>query len=173
MVERCEYIKMNRDELITENMNLVYSLINKEFPTYIGDEDLIQCGMVGLCKAADKWDESKSEFSTFAWRCIRHEILHEFRSRKKHYGVLSLDYEIDDGDGGKATFGDGIIGEEDIDYVDTKDFLTKLTPVQKQVFLWKQQGIKDIEIAEKLGVSTQTVGTMRRKLQYLWHHRYG
>jgi RNA polymerase sigma factor (sigma-70 family) len=154
-------------------MNLVYSFIAKEFPKHIGDEDLIQCGMVGLCNAADKWDESKSEFSTFAWMCIRHEILREFRSRKKHYGVLSLDYEINIGDGERTPVGETMVGEEDIDYVDTEDFLAKLTPVQKQVFLLKKQGVKDTEIAQTLGVSVTMVGTIRRKLQALWHHFYG
>ena len=46
---------MNRGEFIEQNINLVYVVIREYYPMFISDEDIIQCGMLGLCKAADKW----------------------------------------------------------------------------------------------------------------------
>lgn len=146
-------------------MNLVYSLVSKEYPTYIHDEDIIQCGMVGLCKAAEMWDETKSQFSTFAWCCIRNEIIKEFKARSKHQGMLSLDYETNDEDGGKSTFGDCVVGEEDVLYIDTE--INTLTEKEKRVFDLYQAGMGHTEIATKLGVSPQYVWKVMRKIRTL------
>ena len=86
--------------------------------------------MLGLCKAAEKWDESKSQFSTFAWGCIKNEILMEFRKRAKHQGILSLDYEVDTKDG-KARFAEIIPGDKDVDYADIGVDVDKLKPREK------------------------------------------
>ena len=146
-------------------MNLVYSLVSKEYPTYINDEDIIQCGMLGLCKAAEKWDESKSLFSTFAWRCIRNEICQEFRRRAKYQGILSLDYETNDEDGGRSTFGDCVVGEEDVLYIDTE--VKSITKRERQVFDLCKTGLNYTEVATKLGVTKQYVWKVMRKVRTL------
>ena len=38
---------MNKNELVEKNMKLVYYIINKHYPTYSYNEDVIQEGMVG------------------------------------------------------------------------------------------------------------------------------
>lgn len=55
-----------RDELVSRNLRLVMSLVNK-FPCEPGEkEDLFQVGCVGLLKAADRFDEScGTRFSTY------------------------------------------------------------------------------------------------------------
>ena len=164
MERGCEFTLM-KQKLIEDNMNLVYSLVSKEYPTYINDEDIIQSGMLGLCKAAEKWDESKSQFSTFAWRCIRNEIAMEFRRRAKHQGVLSLDYETTDDEGGRTTFGDCVVGEEDIVYIDTD--VKSITAREKQVFDLCATGLSQVDVANKLGVSKQYVWKVMRKVRTL------
>ena len=154
-----------KQKLIEDNMNLVYSLISKEYPTYVHDDDIIQCGMLGLCKAAEKWDESKSQFSTFAWSCIRNEICKEFRQRAKHQGILSLDYETNNEDGGRSTFGDCIVGAEDVLYVDTD--VKSITAREKQVFDLYKTGLSQVDIASKLGVTKPYVWKVMRKIRTL------
>lgn len=154
-----------RQQLIEDNMNLVYSLVSKEYPTYLYDDDIIQCGMLGLCKAAEKWDESKSGFSTFAWRCIRNEIVSEFRRRAKHQGVLSLDYETSDDEGGRTTFGDCVVGEEDVTYVDID--IESLSDRERQVLNLCATGLNQSDVATKLGVSKQYVWKVMRKIRTL------
>lgn len=157
-------------QLIEENMNLVYFIINRYYPTYIQDQDIVQTGMVGLCKAADTWEESVSKFSTYASKCICNEINKEFQSRKKHKGVLSLDYEVNNGEGGKTTFGDLQVGDEDVPFVDNEEFYETLTDEEKQVFDIDAQGFSPEEIAERCGYNIQKVWRILRVIQYKWRN---
>lgn len=155
---------MTKQQLIEDNMNLVYALISREYPTYIHDEDVIQSGMVGLCEAADQWDETKSKFSAFAWLCIRHAIIKEFRRRAKHQGVLSLDYETVT-DGVKGCLGDTIVGEEDVCFVDCCE--NQLTPLQLRIVDLLKKGVSVKEIAEILDTTPQNVYFTQRKIRIL------
>jgi RNA polymerase sigma factor (sigma-70 family) len=159
---------MTKQQMIEENMKLVYHIIHRYYPTFVNDEDIVQCGMLGLCKAADKWDVEKGEFSTLACKCIRNEILQEFRRRKKHSGVLSLDYEVDDGDGERVPFGDFCVGDKDVQYVGIDSCYDRLTPKQRQVAELKHKGLPNDVIAHKLGVNVQFVWSTLRKLKALW-----
>ena len=156
---------MTKQKLIEDNMNLVYFCVSNYYPTYIHDEDIIQCGMVGLCKAAEKWDESKSTFSTFAIACIQNEIRYEFRKRSKHHGILSLDYEITTDDGEVTTFGNVLIGEEDVAYIDVGIDTSKLKPREKQVYDLLQENRNYSDVARELGISRQAVWSITRKLR--------
>ena len=159
-------------KLIEDNMGLVYFVLNRYFPSYRGDEDLIQCGMVGLCQAAQSWDESKSSFSSYATKGIYHSMLSEFRNRKKHYNILSLDYPVESSDG-ECSFGDLCAGDEDVDFVDFESFYSALSPSQKQIVDWKMAGLSGRDIAKKLGVSHQTVNQTLRLLKPKWKKLVG
>ena len=80
----------NKQDFIEENINLVYVVIREYYPNFISDEDIIQCGMVGLCKAASKW-EKKGKFSSFAKKCILNEVRDELKDRAKRKVEISLD----------------------------------------------------------------------------------
>ena len=162
---------MTKQQLIEDNMNLVYALISREYPTYIHDEDIIQCGMLGLCQAADKWDESKAKFSDFAWYCIRHEIIREFKRRAKHQGVLSLDYETET-DGVKGSLGDTIVGDEDVAYVDIEVESCRINETDRKIYNLLADGLPPREVAKMLNVSPQLVYATRRKLRFLRSGNY-
>lgn len=148
-------------------MKLVYSFVSKQYPTYIHDEDIIQCGMVGLCKAAERWDESKSQFSTFAWMCIKNEILLEFRRRAKHQGVLSLDYEVDNGEGGTCSFGDIIAGDEDVPYYDVDINPGGLNQKERCIAGLLHTDRSQADIAREVGCSRPYVWKTIRKIRAL------
>ena len=156
---------MTRQQLIEDNMKLVYWLIAKEFPSYIKDEDIIQVGMVGLCKAANKWDESRGKFSGFAYFCIRNAILNEFQSRNKHQGVLSLDYEIFNENGEKTPMVEFIVGEEDVGYVDV--CANQLTPLQTKIMQALKKGMTPKQVAKVVGTTKQNVYFTQRKIRIL------
>jgi RNA polymerase sporulation-specific sigma factor len=164
---------MKKDDLIIENMKLVYYLISKYYPTFIGDEDLQQVGMLGLCKAANTWNEEKSKFSTYASKCILNEINFEFKRRKKHNGVLSLDKELGVEDGAMKTFGDLIVGEDDVGFVDYKGFLATLSDRQKDVLELSERGFDTDDIADMLDVSTQSVNASKRQIKLKWRKYNG
>lgn len=155
---------MTKQQLIEDNMNLVYSFISRNYRTYLHDEDIVQTGMLGLCQAADKWDETKLPFASFAWGCIQNAIYKEFRRRAKHQGVLSLDYETVT-DGIPGTLGDIIVGEEDVCYIDCCE--DKLTPLQRRILELLKKGFTPKEIAETLGTTRQNVSHTQRKIRIL------
>jgi len=158
---------MKKQQLIEDNLNLVYHVVHRYYPTFYDDEDIIQTGMVGLCKAAEDYDETKSEFSTFACRCIRNEINMEFRRRKKHNNILSLDYEVDDGHGEKVPFGDFIVGDEDVQYVDLDVDIDKFTPTQICILELLKQGHTPSETASIVGCTPQYVHKTRRTIRLM------
>lgn len=148
---------MDKQQLIKDNLNLVYFVIHTYYPNHIKDEDLIQCGMVGLCRAADSWDSEKCAFSTFATKCINNEIKNEFRARKKHPQSYSLDHKLfDDAEGGHITLGDTLIGSEDVDWVDVDNIYSSLSEQEREVVKFKLLGLNPGEIADTIGISQQT-----------------
>ena len=80
----------NPKQFIEKNIDLVYFAINKYYPSFSKDEDIIQCGMIGLCKAVDKWGQ-KGKFSSYATKCILNEIRQELKNRGKRKVEISLE----------------------------------------------------------------------------------
>lgn len=156
-----------KQKLIEDNMKLVYALISKEYPNFVNDEDVVQSGMVGLCKAARSYDESKSKFSTYAYPAIRTAIQDELRKRAKHIGVLSLDHPYENDHGETCTFADILVGEEDIKYLDLDVDDDSLTTKQKAIYELKKRGVPTTEVAKAMGVSRQTVWATMRKIKKL------
>lgn len=148
---------VNQQKLIEDNMNLVYYVIHQNFPKYATDEDIVQVGMLGLCKAANVWDEDKGIFSSFAVKSIYYEICNEFRCRNKHKFTYSLDYTYSDSEDESVTLGDMLVGDSDIDWVDTNELYNPLTEQERAIVEMKQMGLSKGEISERLGISQQRV----------------
>lgn len=164
---------VNRQQLIEDNINLVYFVVHTYYPTFANDEDIIQCGMLGLCLAADAWDAEQGAFSTFATRCISNQIIKEFRARKKHNGVLSLDYEYKDGDGEGATLADITIGTPDVDWADIDGLYDILTEKERTIIDLRRNGVTQREIADRIGMSQQMVCTHLRRAKRRLEKRNG
>lgn len=72
----------NIEQIVAENANLVYSIVNK-FKSFYDVDDLKQVGMMGLVKAFKHYDNSyDTKFSTFAYTYILGEILKYIREDK-------------------------------------------------------------------------------------------
>lgn len=164
---------MNPQQLVEENMNLVYFIIRKYYPGLINDEDIVQIGMLGLCRAANTWDESISKFSNYAGCCIGYAINNELKARNRQIKSLSIEYPITDKNGETDTLADFIKGDNDVDYVNLQPFYDKLKPRQQEVFALLHKGLTVKEIANHFGVSTQTIYSYMRKLRTLWRKHYG
>lgn len=162
-----------RNQLIVDNMNLVYFIINKYYPSLITDDDIKQVGMLGLIKAADKWDESKGTFATFASYLIRHEIAREFRDfRSKHTKDVSLQNPLPNSEE-DGTYEDAVVGEEDVDVVDADKFYESLHGQDAEIIRLLESGYSRAEIAERFGVSQSAIGQHVRKLRKRWIQLYG
>lgn len=157
--------------LVEENIKLVYSCINKSFPSLIGNEDVTQSGMFGLVKAANKFDESRGvPFSSFAYRYIRYEVLEYLKRCKKGYCEVSLSEPVAGEDEG-LTLEDTLSDPTDkFDDLIANELCQKLeviaTEREREIISLKLEGYKNIDISKKLGISKQNVSASLRKLFY-------
>ena len=72
--------KTRRDRRIEENLGLVHTCAGRFRSRGVEYDDLVQAGCVGLCKAADGFDETRGfAFSTYAVPLILGEIRRLFR----------------------------------------------------------------------------------------------
>lgn len=80
-----ETLSDERQYLVTENQSLIYHIIYKLGITYSSQifEDLVQIGNIGLIRAAIRFN-FKCNFSTFAYVCIRNEILLYLKKTNKY-----------------------------------------------------------------------------------------
>lgn len=92
-------MKTSRDDLILDNINLIYYVL-KKMNLYKNADEYYDIGMIGLIKAVDTFDESKGyTFSTYGISCIRSELLGYIRQqnrnkRKSNYNTISLEMTI-------------------------------------------------------------------------------
>lgn len=86
---------MYDESLVTDNINLIYFVL-KKLNLYNKINEYYDVGMIGLCKAAKRFDTNKGlTFSTYACTCIKVEILTYIRNekaekRKTNYNTISL-----------------------------------------------------------------------------------
>ena len=165
-----------REQLILDNMRLVYFIydkLQKNDITIRYKEDLISEGMMGLCKAANKFDPGKGyRFSTFASMCIRNEMLMFLRktNRQVNAEVSLYDTIGIDADGNKLTYADII--EDESQTVDNyliestaKEFTESQKPLDRDILKALQAGHKQKDIGELLGVRQPTVSRHIRAMK--------
>ena len=72
-----------RDRLIADHIDIARRIslrVARRCPDWIGKDDLVAAGMMGLAEAADRYDESRNEpFLVFAEKRIRGAVLDELR----------------------------------------------------------------------------------------------
>lgn len=178
---------MDRNERVLQNLNLVYNVANS---LHVGtNPDAIQEGFLGLIFAAERYDEGRGKFSTYAVPYIRGYIL-EFIHRDKlmpdkRIGtryvssayVVSTDLEIDTGDD-DAVLGDIIpdpsqeTSEQIVDRVAMQDALSSLTEVEQQIWNLKLEGKTNSQIGEIIGWSTTKVERYLRKIAIKVSEKY-
>ena len=67
-------MKRDIDALIESNQGIVGNIARKHFSSRLPDDDLMQCGLIGLWEAAQKWS-GNDDFTPFARVCIYHNML--------------------------------------------------------------------------------------------------
>ena len=105
-----------RSKLIVHNLRLVAHIIKKYYANQGDTDDLVSIGTIGLIKAVDTFDASKStRLSNYAARCIENEVLMHFRNCKKSAQDVSINEPIDtDNDGNALSLMDVICCDDTI-----------------------------------------------------------
>ena len=162
---------MKNENLVTDNLKLVHSVINRLFPTYRGNEDVVEEGMLGLVKAARAFDDDATvAFSTFAFCAIRNEIVDYLRRERRFDDVISLDEPVgDDGEGNEVTLGDTLASEDSVVGVEYSSELDKVFSTLKErdkvIVVLKLRGLSANEIAEKVHTGAPNVRRVLRSVR--------
>lgn len=165
------------EDLVVQNMKLVYFLISKHYPTYSQDEDVIQAGMEGLCKAAKRWNPDKGIFQTYAGVVIRREVADYIRSLldkgKSDVTLVSIDQKVGN-DEESASIGD-LIGEtDDWESVeeDFRRFASTLSPNKQRICEILLNGGSQTECARTLELSATRVCQLVGRIKRDWRKFY-
>lgn len=177
-----------RSKLIEHNLRLVAHVVKKYYTTAADSEELISIGTVGLIKAVNTFNKSKStRFATYAAKCIDNEVLMFFRSAKKSARDVYLDDPVDtDKDGNSMSLMD-IIAEDDnmVDKIDTMIKTRQLYGFvescldrrEKQIIrlrygLYGTVPMTQREVADKLNISRSYVSRIEKKALEKLRDRY-
>jgi len=166
----------DREKLILDNMRLVYFMyekLQKNDITIRYKEDLISEGMVGLCKAANAYDPDRGvRFTTYSSMCIRNEMLMFLRRINRQVNAeVSLHDTIGiDADGNELTYADVIEDESqtpDNFLIDAtaKEFTESQKPLDREILKALQEGHKQSQIGQMLGIKQPTVCRHIRKMK--------
>lgn len=177
-----------RSELIEHNLRLVAHVVKKYYSPNTDSEELISIGTIGLIKAVNSFNNSKStRFATYAAKCIENEVLMYFRSAKKSARDVYLDEPVDtDKDGNSMSLMD-IIADDD-DMVDRIEVMIRskqlygfidecLDEREKEIICHRYGlcGIKPLtqrEVADKLNISRSYVSRIEKKALEKLKERY-
>ena len=179
--------KEAKEKLIAHNLRLVVYIAKKFDNTKVGTEDLISIGTIGLMKAINTFDASKSiKLATYASRCIENEILMYLRKNNKQKLEVSIDEPFNvDWDGNELLLSDILGTDEDVIYRDLEtqadlkllhQALKTLNGREKMIIelrfgLHSKDGeeLTQKQVADLLGISQSYISRLEKKIMKRLH----
>lgn len=179
--------KEAKEKLIAHNLRLVVYIAKKFDNTKVGTEDLISIGTIGLMKAINTFDASKSiKLATYASRCIENEILMYLRKNNKQKLEVSIDEPLNvDWDGNELLLSDILGTDEDVIYRDLEtqadlkllhQALKILNGREKMIIelrfgLHSKDGeeLTQKQVADLLGISQSYISRLEKKIMKRLH----
>ena len=179
--------KEAKEKLIAHNLRLVVYIAKKFDNTKVGTEDLISIGTIGLMKAINTFDASKSiKLATYAARCIENEILMYLRKNNKQKLEVSIDEPLNvDWDGNELLLSDILGTDEDVIYRDLEtqadlkllhQALKTLNGREKMIIelrfgLHSKDGeeLTQKQVADLLGISQSYISRLEKKIMKRLH----
>lgn len=161
--------------LAEHNMRLALKVANSFLSTGIDEEDLYSISLIGLIKAAKKFNPKyKNKFSTYAIPAMRNEIFIYLRNNKSHpYPKISLNEYVSTENGDSCelfTIVDSGLDFEN--YIVQRDIarlihkeIQKLKERDRKIILMHLDGICQMKIGETLGLSQPQISRVLRKFK--------
>jgi len=132
-------------ELVLENLGLVLSQLRKfKYTSYLGEDDLISVGTIGLLKAIRGHKPEKSKLSTYAWHIIKNEILAEIKKNKYTVPIKNNVYYLDNNE--------------------LFEVLPDLSEIENNIITYKTHGYTNKEIAAILDIDKEIVRNLLQKI---------
>lgn len=160
---------MNNDELIENNIRLVYRVVNLHFN---GNPDLYDIGMIGLVKGARSCNPNSITETSYLCRSIKNEILNYLRNEKRKIKTISIETNFNE----ELTLCDVVRDDFDMDkHIEQKEefeklyeYIDKLSDIEKFVICSRYQlrGFKfrlQKELADMLGLRQPYISTIEKR----------
>ncbi|MDD3392161.1 MAG: sigma-70 family RNA polymerase sigma factor [Bacilli bacterium] len=133
-----------KEKLKIHNLKLVLHIVTKKFYRLNSElEDLVSIGTIGLIKAVDTFDLNKgAAFSTYASRCIIHEVLMYLNRKKDDNLIISIEESLTtDNDDKKLNYFDILRDDKSTEnlveanetYEEIRDAIKSLTDIERTV----------------------------------------
>ncbi len=165
-----------RDKLIRHNLRLVAHVAKKYYTTPDRQDDFISIGTIGLIKAVDTYDPSRTvRFASYASQCIQNELRMHLRRVRREAGTLSLQEPLE-GENGMLTLADTLpdeaVMEEDCERRDAAARLRTLVeqlPERDRQLLTLRYGLgggaplTQQEVAARFGISRSYVSRLEKR----------
>ena len=116
-----------QEKLIVDNYQLVHGFVHKYGQSFGHEYDeSVQIASLGLCYAALKYDETKSKFSTYAYKCMMREFLKLDRLKKakrRDFSTISIQTPIQNVEGEESGCLEDIISYDELGFqeIELKD----------------------------------------------------
>ncbi len=155
---------------------MIYSFLQKY---HLSIDEYYDLAAIGLCKAASMFNDEKSVFSTYAYKCMFTAVFTEIRNNKANkripeHQILYYQAEIENNDGDTACFMNFIPSKENVeDNVLSEIMLDEFTKRLKkekhrQIFELFREGYNQRQIGKIVGCSQPQVSRVKKKLiEYL------
>ncbi len=169
-----EHLTSTQQKMVEDNHKLIYGAAHKY---KINLEEYYDVLAIGLCKAAMAFDETKGQFSTFAYITMLNEYNGVLRHNKTSsvipaQNIVSMNIRMSSDDGDCVVefgdmFPDNVDIEKDTAETDYIRFLCKKIchPQEQEVIQLLADGFTQSEIAERIGVSRQRIGQLMNKIR--------
>lgn len=180
------YYEDDPDRTIRENERLIYYILRNKLnrDDLMYDEDIVQCGRIGIYKAWKSYDSTKAAWSTYMTRCVTNEIFMEFRRRRNPKNKFYEDCDrlnriIDDGKGGECELQD-FLAFEDSSFDDVisddeakwNEIYNSLSLREQNIIYWLDLNYSQSDIGEMLGLSqsyaSRLIKKLKNKIQQKW-----
>ena len=184
--KKSPYYEDDPDRTIRENERLIYYIIRNKLnrDDLVYDEDIVQCGRLGIYKAWKSYDSTKAAWSSYMTRCVTNEIFMEFRRRRnpknKFYDSCDrLNRVIDDGKGGTCELQDLLIVDDNSfesvisDHEQRwNEIYNSLSLRERSIIYWLDMEYTQKEIGEMIGTSqsyaSRLIKQLKNKIQKKW-----
>ena len=170
-------IKITEEQkrLVEDNHNLIYSFLQKY---HLAIDEYYGLAAIGLCKAGKTYNGEKSNFSTYAYKCMFTTVMCELRKNKQaktipEHQIVYYQAELENNEGDTASFMNYIPSKENVEdsvlsEVIFDEYANKLKDRDKKIFSLFREGYKQKEIGKMLGCSQAQVSRVKKKLcEYL------
>lgn len=163
------------EQMMNDNIGIMWNVINKKFPRYLNDGEVLNSAMYGLYKAALHFDEAKGfQFSTFAYRYVTNEVYLALRMKRDGNAEHTISLNKSYGDDNCPELVDILADEaplpdENAGGIALVEWIKKWLEDKPERFAvtvaMTAQGYTQKDIAERLGVSRQRVSQILKRVR--------